>query len=151
MISRIKRWFNKKKILIERLREENNLLKDQLITKRKEAKIMSKTIVDTCDNINLLQDKIVSLQEKKKKAEIHIAELVGRKNEVLRRLKSKIPDEVIGGRFENYKYWIGQPFIVENYFAHLKVDDTATFIDSFAAYRGLAKVLEDEKKDIKDS
>jgi len=153
MISRIKNWLYKNKRLIKRLKQENIQLKNQMINKRKLIKAMSKNIVDTCNDLNLLNDKFTKLQEKKDKASKKIAEQVGirkqlekRRDEVLRRLKGKIPDEVIGGRLENYKYWIAEPFIVSDYTQHLKVDDKTTFVDSFAAYRGIAEVLEDEQK-----
>jgi len=153
MISRIKGWLFRKKYLIAMLREDNVRLKDQMINKRKLMKAMSKNIVDICNDLNLLQDKIVLLREKKDRASKKVAEQVGirkqlekRRDEVLRRLKGKIPDEVIGGRLENYKYWIAEPFIVDDYIQHLKVDDKTTFVDSFAAYRGISKVIDDEQE-----
>lgn len=157
MISRIKnilfRKLFKNRSLIKRLREENNQLKDQMINRRKLIKSMSKNIVEICSDLNLLNEKLVKVEEKKARASKKIAELMNlhkqyerRRNEVIKRLESKIPDEVIGGRLENYKYWIAEPFIVDEYVEHLKVDEKTTFVDSFAAYRGIAKVLEDEQK-----
>ena len=135
MISRIKNWLYKNRRLIKRLREENIQLKDQMINKRKLIKSMSKNIVDTCNDFNLLGVKCDKVVEKKAKAskliatlKITMGETKRRREEFLRRLDSKIPDEVIGGRFENYKYWLAEPFIVDEYEQHLKVNPKTTFI-----------------------
>ncbi len=60
---------------------------------------------------------------------------------------------------ENYKYWVAEPFIVTNYFLHVKVDKNTAFVDQFAALRGINKAVkevedkeaeDDEKEDGKD-
>jgi len=146
MMLRIKKHIFKRKYLIIRLREENNQLKDNLMNKRKLLKNISENLVKTINQFNIVS-------EKKARASKKIAELVGtskqlirRRDEFIKRLKSAIPDEVIGGRFENYKYWLAEPFIKDEYVEHKEVNDNTTFIDSFSAYRGITKVLKDEQE-----
>jgi predicted nuclease with TOPRIM domain len=134
------------KLLIERFREENHQLKGQMIQRRKVIAEMKQTIMDLNNGYSLLA-------EKKDKATKHVAtlavankELESRRDEFIKRLKSKIPDDVIGGRFENYKYWLAEPFIVKEYKKWHGVNDREAFVDQFAVYRGLDKVLEDEKE-----
>jgi len=146
MMLKIKKYIFKRKYLIVRLREENNQLKDNLANKRKLLKTISENLVKTVAQFNIIS-------EKKDRASKKIAELVNigkqydrRRNEVIKRLESKMPDDIISGRFEDYKYWIAEPFIVDQYDEHKKINDNITFIDSFSAYRGIAKVLEDEQE-----
>lgn len=134
---------------IEQYREENNLFKDMLIAKRKEITKLKECIMNQ-------NNKYSKLAEKHKKASNHVAtainakkQLERRRDEFLKRLQSKIPDEVIGGRLENYKYWLAEPFIVEKYDEHHKVDEKTTFVDHFAAYRGIDKVLREVENEIK--
>lgn len=134
----------KTKIIL--FREENYRLKGQLIGKRKSIEEIKTRLID-------LNSKHSILTEKKEKASKHIAKLVvanrelkRRRDESIKRLRSEVPDEVIGGRFENYKYWIAEPFIVEKFTSYNGIQDRELFIDQFAAYRGLNKVLTDEQK-----
>ncbi len=131
---------------LSRFRKENNQLKDQMIFKRK-------VITELKSNIMKQNEEYSKLSEKKDKASKHVVrmsnarkELESRRDEFLNRMKSKIPDDIIGGRFEDYKYWLAEPFIIKEFTRHMKVKEGTTFIDSFAAYRGISKVLDDEEK-----
>lgn len=125
-------------------REENNLIKDILMKKRHIISDLSQNLTKTVNDLNLIA-------EKKERASKHIEKLVKsnkelerRRDEFIKRLKSKVPDEVIGGRFENYKYWLAESFIVEDYKSYNGVNENETFVDQFAVYRELDKVLSDK-------
>lgn len=109
--------------LNDRLRDDNNTLKDQLMARRK--------------TINLLG-------EKKKKGELYIAQLTKRRDEFLNRL-SAIPDASITN-FNDYKYWLSEPFIVDSYKKYVADKDA---IDGMSAIKGFGEIIKkiDEKED----
>ena len=161
MILKIKRWFNRnikviflrKADLIERFRKENYELKGQLIKKRHIIVAWELKILELTNDLNLLGSELDIVKEKKKKAEKRIAEhvkiskeITARRDEFLSRVKA--PPDVSITSFNDYKYWISEPFIIADY----KVYEPAKGdIDGMSAIRGLGKVFDniDEKKDEK--
>lgn len=120
------------KTKIAMLREENNMIKGFMIQKRKQIEeLKAKIMLMNNDYSDLNKIKI---------------ELERRRDEVIKRLKSEIPDGVIGGRFENYKYWIAEPFIVDKYENFVGVNPNEAFVDNFAVMRKLERVVKDEQK-----
>lgn len=148
----IKKWFSKFRIFkrlkeanitimdyaynIDQFRAENNQLKDQLMNRRKRISELETTLLEAVNDLNLLG-------EKKKRGEILIAEIVKRRDEFINRV-SAIPDASITN-FNDYKYWISEPFIVDSYKTYV-VDKDA--IDGMSAIKGFGKILKkiDEKK-----
>ena len=152
MILKIKKFFNNLRIfkrvkvltasvanLVESnglLRDENYRLKGQMITKRKLIKEQGDNIIKTVLDLE-------NCGSKKKKGEILIAQLIGRRDELLHRIGSKIIDPSIG-TFADYKFWVAEPFIKDTY-SHYKPDKDQ--IDGVSAIRGLGSVIKkiDEK------
>ena len=116
------------KTKIGMLRKDNHQLKGQLINRRKLIREVKERLME-------LNNEYSRVVEKKEKASRHIEKLVKanrelkrRRDESIKRLRSEIPDEVIGGRLENYKYWIAEPFIVENFQSYHGVKNKELFI-----------------------
>ena len=118
---------------------------------KKELKDVSESFIKAIEEHKIEMAKIADKHEKASK---HIAEfkkshteLVKRRDEFLKRLKSKIPDEVIGGKFENYKYWLSEPFIVVKYEPYISINDRDVFIDPFSATRGIINIIDNKEEE----
>lgn len=126
------------------------MIKDILMEKRR-------TITELKDSLMDVNSAYSELSEKKDRATKKIAELMvfkkeheKRRDEFLKRIDSKIPDEIIGGRFEVYKYWLAESFIVDKYNRFDGVVDSDVFVDQVALYKGIDKAVEDIKKEVED-
>jgi hypothetical protein len=129
------------------------MLKDLLIHRRKKYGILKKELIqavkENIDNHKLYKDAI----EKKKKASKHIANMVTKRNEFLKRIQGKIPDDVISGKFDTYKVWLMEPFMEESFIPYKPSSDREVFIDGQSAIKGLIEVSdvaikkEEEKTD----
>ena len=128
-----KRYIKELENKLGRYKEENNNLKDGMMIKRKTITDLKNGVMD----LNSRLDILIKTNN----------ELKTRRDEFLKRLKSQIPDNVIGGKFENYKYWLAESFIVDKYKHYHGVDDNEVFVDQFAVQRNLSKVLKDEEKE----
>lgn len=128
---------------------ENIKLKDQLIYKRKvEFELreeLRKVVKENIDNFHEFEEFIKSATEEITKANNMSEELLKRRDEFLMRLESKIPDDVIGGDFSTYKFWLAESFISPNYKPYKPVDDKEVFIDTIKA-RHIIKGLKDDKE-----
>ena len=112
------------------------------------------------EQIEALEKDLDVSREKHKKASKHYGELINRRDEVINRLQLPAPDDIISGRFSDYKLWIAEPFIKEVYTKYRVESDLGmgnVFIDGSAAIRGLDNIFDiidkdniiDEEKDVK--
>lgn len=111
------------------LGKDNNRLKDQLMTKRKDITDLKDKLVESVNETNLVNEAT--------------AELKKRRDEFLKRVMKKIPDSTITN-FPDYKYWLSEPFIVDNYGSY---EADKSIIDGISAIKGLGKVLEKIEED----
>lgn len=136
MLSKIKRSLKKFRIF-KRLREyktEINRLRDVLIVRNR-------------DIIKIKKEFFVNIKEVLKSRE-NFRQISIRRDEFLRRLQSKIPDDIMSESFENYKYWLSEPFIIEKYKSYIEPKDKDVYIDRLSAIRGIDKVL-DKAEDLR--
>lgn len=102
--------------------------------------------------LDILTDKVKIMEYIKNEArryKSYYEELKKRRDEFIKRIDGKIPDNVIGGHFENYKFWLAQPFIEKDYEEYTNVEDTSLFIDGHATIKALSRaagVLNEQKK-----
>lgn len=92
------------------------------------------------------------LKEKHDKASKYYGELIKRRNETIHRLQSTAPDDILSGRFADYKLWVAEPLIKKNYKNYIIENDIGigkVFIDGESAIRGLDNIFkkEDEKEE----
>jgi hypothetical protein len=156
MISKIRKWISKinifkrlkdAELLISGLKESNYILKGQLMTRRKTMISLvedMKTLKKEYDDLTL---KLETVEMKKRKASVVIAQLVNRRDEFLSRLAAPVPSVDIDN-FADYKYWISEPFIVEKYDIFTSGKD----VDTKSVLKGLDTIFKnvDGKKKIEE-
>jgi len=129
-------------ILIKNLDDENYMIKGMLMEKDKKIDVLTKDLVETVNEYNILGEEFEKLKIKKDKASKIICELTKRRNEFLKRVNTPVPDAEITN-FPDYKYWLAQSFIVDNFEPFNPKDDK---IDMVSSIKGLATVLREAEK-----
>lgn len=82
-----------------------------------------------------------SLKKETEKLGNTIHDLVTRRDEFLKRLKSKVPDDVLGGQFEDYKMWIAEPYIVKEFEPYKPKSDRDVYIDPHSLLKSIPKMV----------
>ena len=72
--------------------------------------------------------------------------MVGKRNEFLRRIQGKMPDDVITTNFDSYKVWLMEPFMEETFVPYEPSSERNVFIDGYSAAKGIIKVSDDALK-----
>lgn len=112
-----------------------------------------KEIKGWVETFNRLTELYEDVKERHDKATKHYGELIKRRNETIHRLQSTAPDDILSGRFADYKLWIAEPLIKKDYKNYIVENDIGigrVFIDGESAIRGLDKIFKGdiEKKEI---
>ena len=144
---KIKKWLGKFRIFkkirfleskIKAYQEENYNLKGMLMMKRKTITELKDNLVKTVNDLNLLGEKLDTVEVKKKKAEILISQLVKRRDEFIKRIESKTYIDI--NSMADYKFFLSEPFIKDHYDPYNpKIDD----VDRPSIIKGLGKVLDE--------
>ncbi len=118
----------------EYLRQEARQLKDQLYNRRHTIEELKNNLVESVNSINLINAELDIMCKS-------VDELKARRDEFIKRLQSPTPE---ANNFPDYKYWLSESFIVDNYTPY-KFDDT--HIDGVSAIKGLGNILKEMDKE----
>lgn len=107
--------------------------KDQLIAKRKR-------IDDLHNDLNKSVGENIRNHKKYKDALVFAEETEKRRREFISRLEQKVPDEILNGGFDMYKFWLAESFIVEKYTVYKGQKLDKVYIDNISAMKGFSKL-----------
>jgi len=141
IIKSIKKIINKIRIF-KKLRDLKDLadrLRGQMIEKRKLIDELKKRIIETDKDLSdaieenhKFKEGYDKLEEKKEKATQHIAIMAKKRDEFLKRILSKTPDDIITADFNTYKTWLMEPFMEKAFMPYEPVDERSVFIDGYS-------------------
>lgn len=129
-------------ILIKNLDDENYMIKGLLMEYQKKTDVLSKELIDAVNEYNILGEELEKVKTKKESATKIIHELSKRRDEFLKRVYAQVPDAEISN-FSDYKYWLAQSFIVDNFVPFNTKNEN---IDMVSSIKGLATVLREAEK-----
>jgi len=151
----IKKWIGKLRIF-KRLREmkaERYMFINELALRNRDIKILKEELItvakELIDNEAEFKKKIVDYTRELERQDNIIKELIERRDEFLIRIRAKVPDSVLTSRFENYKFYLAEPFIRSKYDKTELPKEKEVFVDVPSAVEAIGKIVEDEneKKD----
>lgn len=116
-----------------------------IILQSKEIRIVLNKLENAIKTKNVLYKERNIAVEKKDKATKHITEMVGKRNEFLKRIQGKIPDDMPAQRFDVYKIWLMEPFMEETFTPYVPTSSSEVFVEGYSAAKGLIEVMKDIK------
>lgn len=151
---RIFKYFFRKKERIKNLVADMDRMRLQIENKRKLIEELKESIMSLMSEMNdyvvARDNAIAQRDEALNNYDMMLnefAEAEARRDEVINRLQSPIPDEIIGSKkMSEYKFWIAQPLIDVEFKKYVPKDPDETFVDGISAIQNMGGIIAEGKR-----